>query len=98
MPGNARTTVLLVIAKENKLDIDFVETNPDYELSGKYLALNPLKRIPTFEAPDGWVLSEVIAIAIYCTSLCDSSYISFEYLFKRGLFFHFLLGTELVVD
>jgi glutathione S-transferase len=64
--SNARTTVLLVIAKENKLDINFVETNPDYELSGKYLELNPLKRIPTFEAADGWVLSEVIAIAIYC--------------------------------
>lgn len=58
--------VLLAVAKENNLDIEFVDTNPDFELTSQYLKLNPLKRIPTFEASDGWVLTEVIAIAIHC--------------------------------
>lgn len=58
--------VLLAVAKENNLDIEFVETNPANELSAEYVKLNPLKKVPTFEAPNGWVLSEVIAIAIYC--------------------------------
>lgn len=67
--------VCLAIAKENNLDIEFVETNPADGLSAEYQKLNPLKRVPTFEAPSGWVLSEVIAIAIYCkyrptTTLC----------------------------
>lgn len=57
--------VLLAVAKHNNLDIDFIDTNPDYPLSAEYLALNPLKKIPTFQAPDGWVLTEVIAIALY---------------------------------
>lgn len=64
--SNARTTVLQAIAKEHKLDIEFVETNPANELSAEYKKLNPLGRVPTFEAPNGWILSEVIAIAIYC--------------------------------
>jgi len=66
--GNARTMVLLAVAKENNLDIEFVETNPGEGLSAEYQKLNPLKRVPTFEAPNGWVLTEVIAIAIYCKS------------------------------
>lgn len=66
--GNARTTVLLAIAKENKLDIEFVDTNPGNGVSAEYQKLNPLKKVPTFQAPNGWVLTEVIAIAIYFTS------------------------------
>lgn len=59
--------VLLAVAKENNLDIEFVETDPSKgELSAEYKKLNPLGRVPTFEAPNGWVLTEVIAIAIYC--------------------------------
>lgn len=59
--------VLLAVAKENNLDIEFVETDPSKgELSTEYKKLNPLGRVPTFEAPNGWVLTEVIAIAIYC--------------------------------
>lgn len=58
--------VLLAVAKENKLDIDFVVTNPAFDLSTDYLKLNPLGRVPTFVAADGWVLTEVIAIALYC--------------------------------
>lgn len=58
--------VLLAVAKENNLDIEFIETDPGKGLSAEYKKLNPLGRVPTFEAPNGWVLSEVIAIAIYC--------------------------------
>jgi len=64
--GNARTMVLLAVAKENNLDIEFVDTNPANGLSAEYKKLNPLARVPTFEASNGWVLTEVIAIAIYC--------------------------------
>ena len=60
--------VLLAVAKENNLDIEFVTTNPADGLSAEYVKLNPLKKVPTFEAPNGWILSEVIAIAIYCKS------------------------------
>lgn len=58
--------VLLAVAAKNDLDIELIETNPDHELSSDYLAMNPLKLIPTFRAPDGWVLTEAIAIALYC--------------------------------
>lgn len=64
--------VLLAIAKENNLDIEFVETDPSKGLSAEYKALNPLGRVPTFEAPNGWILSEVIAIAIYCKYINSS--------------------------
>lgn len=66
--GNARTTVLLVVAAENNLDVELIETNPDNELSVEYMRLNPLGRIPTFCAADGWVLTEVVAIALHCSS------------------------------
>lgn len=58
--------MLLAVAAENGLDIDFVNTNPDYELPDEYLEMNPLGLVPTFRASDGWVLTEVIAIAIHC--------------------------------
>ena len=60
--------MLLAVAKENNLDIEYIQTNPSEGLSAEYVKLNPLKRVPTFEAPNGWVLTEVIAIAIYCES------------------------------
>ncbi|KAK5090687.1 elongation factor EF-1 gamma subunit [Lithohypha guttulata] len=66
--GNARTMVCLAVAKENNLDIEYVQTDPSKGLSAEYTKLNPLKKVPTFEAANGWVLSEVIAIAIYFTS------------------------------
>lgn len=57
--------VLLAVAKENNLDIELVETRPP-NTDVEYLKLNPLNRIPTFVGADGFVLTEVIAIAIYC--------------------------------
>lgn len=63
--GNPRTTSLLVVAKENGLDIEFVHTEPANGVSTEYLKLNKLGKVPTFEGADGFVLSECIAIAVY---------------------------------
>ena len=65
LQGNPRTTSLLAVAKENGLDLEFVETKPT-EASAEYLKLNKLGKVPTFEGADGYVLSEAIAIAVYC--------------------------------
>lgn len=64
--GNPRTTSLLAVAKENGLDIEFVDTEPAKGVSADYLKLNKLGKVPTFEGADGFVLSECIAIAVYC--------------------------------
>ena len=57
--------MLLAVAKENNLDIELVETRPP-DTDAEYLKLNPLNRVPTFVGADGFILTEVIAIAIYC--------------------------------
>jgi elongation factor 1-gamma len=54
------------VAKANKLDIELVETRTPVT-DTEYLKLNPLARIPTFVGADGFKLTEVMAIAIYCT-------------------------------
>ena len=63
--GNPRTTALLVVAKENGLDIEHVETEIGAGVSKEYLKLNKLGKVPTFEGADGFVLTECIAIAVY---------------------------------
>jgi len=67
-PGNPRTTAILAVAKENGLNVEFVETVPGNGVSAEYLKLNKLGKVPTFEGADGYVLSESIAIAVYLTS------------------------------
>jgi elongation factor 1-gamma len=69
LQGNPRTTVLLAVAKENNLDLEWVETVPSDGVTTEYLKLNKLGKVPTFEGADGYVLSECIAIAVYCESL-----------------------------
>ncbi|KAL9112705.1 MAG: hypothetical protein Q9227_003008, partial [Pyrenula ochraceoflavens] len=67
--ANSRTKVLLAIAKENKLDVELVTVNqPLPSTDTEYLKLNPLGKIPTFVGANGYILTEVIAIAIYLTS------------------------------
>ena len=64
---NARSTALLAVAKENKLDIELVETKtPITDI--EYIKLNPLGRVPTFVGANGFILTESMAIAIYCES------------------------------
>lgn len=58
--------MLLAVAKENNLNVELVHTQPpDVDL--EYLKLNPLGKIPTFVGSNGFILTESIAIAIYCT-------------------------------
>ncbi|KAF2124828.1 hypothetical protein P153DRAFT_301715 [Dothidotthia symphoricarpi CBS 119687] len=66
--GNPRTTSLLAVAKENGLDVEFVETEPAKGVPAEYLKLNKLGKVPTFEGADGFVLSESVAIAVYLAS------------------------------
>lgn len=61
-----RTTSLLVIAKENNLDIDLVETRPGSDKSDDYKKLNALGKIPTFVGSNGTVITQCMAIAIFC--------------------------------
>lgn len=58
--------MLLAVAKENGLDIEFVDTEPAKGVSSDYVKLNKLGKVPTFEGADGFVLSESMAIAVYC--------------------------------
>ncbi|XP_014558904.1 hypothetical protein COCVIDRAFT_24648 [Bipolaris victoriae FI3] len=66
--GNPRTTSLLAVAKENGLDIEFVDTEPAKGVSTDYLKINKLGKVPTFEGADGFVLTECMAIAVYLAS------------------------------
>ncbi len=63
--GNPRTTSLLAVAKENGLDLEFVETEVGANVSKEYLKTNKLGKVPTLKGADGFVLSESIAIAVY---------------------------------
>lgn len=67
-PGNPRTIVLQAIAKANNLDVELVHTEPAKGVSEDYRKINKLGRVPSFVGADGFVLTEVIAIAIYLTS------------------------------
>lgn len=64
---NARTTVLLAVAKANNLGIELVETKPPVQ-DIDYFKLNPLGKIPTFVGANGYILTETMAIAVYFTS------------------------------
>ena len=55
-----------MVAKENNLDVELVKTVPHEGVSADYMKLNKLGRIPTFEGSDGFILSESVAIAVYC--------------------------------
>lgn len=53
------------MAKENKLDLDIVDTQPAKGVSTDYLKINKLGKVPSFVGADGYELTEAIAIAIY---------------------------------
>jgi elongation factor 1-gamma len=67
-PNNPRTTALLVVAKANGLDLEFVHEEPAKGVSADYKKINALGKVPTFVGSDGFVLSESIAIAVYFTA------------------------------
>jgi len=85
--------VCLVVAKENKLDIELVHTQPP-KVDPEYLKLNPLGCIPTFVGSNGFIVSEVMAVAIYCkhTLLLFQTY-------RMSQIIHFQLSlSETLVD
>jgi elongation factor 1-gamma len=53
------------VAKANGLDVELVTIEPPAGVTDDYRRLNKLGKIPTFEGADGYVLTEVIAIAVY---------------------------------
>lgn len=63
--GNPRSIAIRAVAKENKLDLEIVPTEPSKGVSQDYLKINPLGRIPAFVGADGYTLTECMAIAIY---------------------------------
>ncbi|KAH8806001.1 elongation factor 1 gamma [Xylogone sp. PMI_703] len=72
--GNSRSTVLRVIAKENNLNLEFIEVRPP-DVDTEYLRLNPLGRVPTFVRSDGFVVTEVMAIAIHFAQQAKDTYL-----------------------
>ena len=50
-----------------------MRTHPGEGVSNDYRKLNKLGRIPTFEGADGYILSEMLAIAVYCESIAVRS-------------------------
>ncbi|GAA5822272.1 hypothetical protein JCM11251_006285 [Rhodosporidiobolus azoricus] len=64
--GNPRTTVALVAAKYEGVDVEFVETNPFAEggAPAEYTAKFPLGLVPALEAGD-YKVTEAIAVAQY---------------------------------
>lgn len=58
----------MILAKENKLDVELVHTTIGADATADYKKINKLGQIPTFVGADNFVLTEVIAIAVYCES------------------------------
>jgi elongation factor 1-gamma len=79
-PKNPRSTAIRAVAKANGLDLDIVEIVPQNGVTPEYLELNGLGKVPTFKGKDGFVLSECIAIAVYC-----KLFLSAKYLFSLAL-------------
>ena len=57
----------MAIVEYNNLEVELVPTKIREEVTAEYLKLNRLGKIPTFEGADGFVLTESIAITVYCT-------------------------------
>jgi len=54
-----------VLAKLLDLDVELVHIDSSEDADPRYLALNPLGKIPTFVDRDGFVLTECCAILNY---------------------------------
>lgn len=60
--------MLQIIAKENKLDVELVETKiGEGAKSPEYKKINKTGQVPSFVGADGFILTECIAIAVYRT-------------------------------
>ena len=61
---NPRTLIVRIVAKAAGLDVELAEIS--FPVSEDYRKINPLGKIPTFVGSNGFVLTETIAIAVYC--------------------------------
>lgn len=59
-----------MIAKANNLNLNIVHANLG-DPSIEHLKVNKLGKIPTFVDEDNFVVSECLALAIYCWSTAD---------------------------
>lgn len=66
--NNGRTNILRAIVRENKLDVEFVMVDPKND--PEYVKKFGVAKTPALECADGFLLSESIAIAIYCKYFC----------------------------
>ena len=64
-----------VLAKANNLDIEIIETVPPTK-DLEYLKLHPLDKVPTFVGANDWILTEVMAVSIYCKSALSATNLS----------------------
>ena len=65
---NPRSTAILAIAKAHGLELDIIYADRDSkENHQKLLEINSLGQVPVFVGADGYVLTECIPIALYCT-------------------------------
>jgi elongation factor 1-gamma len=64
---NSRSIAIKAIAKAHKLELNIVHANLGNP-SPEHLEVNRLGKIPTFIGEGGFVLSECIAVALYCMS------------------------------
>lgn len=62
--ANPRTIIVRAVAKAAGLDVELAEIT--FPASDDYRKINPLGKIPSFVGSDGFVLTECIAIAVYC--------------------------------
>ncbi|PIA99570.1 putative sterigmatocystin biosynthesis protein stcT [Cercospora beticola] len=70
---NPRTPAILAVAKSYGLDLATKTIVSAEDASDEYLDLNPLGKIPTLVAANGFVVSECIAVALYVASQKDDS-------------------------
>ena len=75
-----------------------VKTEPNssaaFNQSEEYRKISPLGKIPIFEGANGFVLSEVIAIAIYGMYILEKFFSSFYFMMKIFIFLQLSLAEK----
>ncbi|KAL8752224.1 MAG: hypothetical protein Q9184_005799 [Pyrenodesmia sp. 2 TL-2023] len=71
---NPRSTAILAVAKAQGAEFDvIIHDKKNKESHEQLLRVNPLGQVPVFVAANGYVLTECIPIALYITSLSDTT-------------------------
>ncbi|WFD29570.1 hypothetical protein MSPP1_000579 [Malassezia sp. CBS 17886] len=76
-PEAPKVLRVVAAAKVNGAKLDVVPTNPPADTQKPaYRAKFPMGKVPGFEAPDGWTLSEGSAILTYVAGLSDNAHLN----------------------